>query len=877
MTNLMKPQSMKQKRNLEFHDNKKVVDRIKAKIDLLELMESVGIEITNKNERSAKAKCFAHDENTPSLVINRDKQLFNCFGAGCSIGGDLLTFWMQFKSLDFITACNDLINTYKIDVQDLIKAPSSEDIERDRLLYINNTMADAFYTMACTSKVAKDWLKTRGLGNSESTLLNFRIGYVPDYNFVRRIAKPLKLQDKDFSLLQFDSKEIFNNRIIYPIQDMNGNVLSFYGRTLNNDKIKYIGMHAEHKTLGFKHPLMKTDMPYGLCHTELDSLNNRNLLLVEGFNDVLVAYANGIKNVAGMRGSLPSPKMYELLKSYNMNNIIICPDGDEAGYRSIESINKNRVKHQVVKIMTLPHNFDPDDFINVHGADIFKERINDAVYPVEIIIRKGAEKLSISDSVSMRLDIAKELSTQINLLSGFELEFALQELATITGVDRHDLDNLIASSGGAEFSDNELESKLIAECIEDRGKAIHAISILKPDDFASVRHASWWKLLRSMIADDIEVFSYEMFITYAIDKDVIKQSETNIVPKHNLGSINIDYSAKKLVEMSMRRRLNKSGADFIHSLQNPKKTVEESLNDHVRMISNSMVNEKVVTTAGEHVIHAMDTIYERMRNPGIPGINIGTNWRKLMSQIMGFQPGHMLSIAAISKAGKTAIAQNWCIEQLKNSGQPTLWVNLEMSDLDLTLRNLSIMTGIPNQRLKIGNISKEERAKLEEASTLYHGFPLYVASMAGSTVFDVVNTIRKYVYSNGIKIVFIDYIQLIQASGRHDKIALWEAQNDIVSSIRQAISTLKITGVVISQLNRGAMAEGSASGQHVSGTIKLIQDSDVFMGLKSKSKQEMLDTPHSNSSLMVEFNRHGPQETCIDLDFNRECIQIEEV
>jgi replicative DNA helicase len=77
-----------------------------------------------------------------------------------------------------------------------------------------------------------------------------------------------------------------------------------------------------------------------------------------------------------------------------------------------------------------------------------------------------------------------------------------------------------------------------------------------------------------------------------------------------------------------------------------------------------------VTKADEGTIKAMDILHQRMGRPGMPGLNIGPNWRKLMFQILGFQPGHMISVAAIAKAGKTTIAQNWCLEQLKHVGEP---------------------------------------------------------------------------------------------------------------------------------------------------------------------------------------------------------------
>jgi replicative DNA helicase len=178
----------------------------------------------------------------------------------------------------------------------------------------------------------------------------------------------------------------------------------------------------------------------------------------------------------------------------------------------------------------------------------------------------------------------------------------------------------------------------------------------------------------------------------------------------------------------------------------------------------------------------------------------------------------------------------------------------------------------------MGNITKEEKNAVDDAAAMYHGFDLYVANMAGASVFEVVNTIRRHVYSNGVRLIFLDYIQLIRSDARGSKDSLWEAQAEVVGAIREAISTLGITGVVISQLNRGAMQDGTAGGQHVAGSIKLIQDSDVFMGLRARNERDKEETlsPNTNAFLYIEFNRHGPQGSKIELEFQHKSMQIRE-
>lgn len=829
-------------------------------------MENAGVEFHSKTDQSASCKCFLHDDKDPSLVVSHRKGLYNCFGAGCKAGGDAINFYMQYHRVDFNSAVSALVVDHGVDVSDLVRDPTPEEKERFRLIDINNRVTEFLHGQFKSTKRATDWATKRGI-KDPATIELFKLGYSANVSKLDTFLSRIQVSDSDKKKLEFGNKGLFTDRIIYPIQALDGSTYSYYGRRLGEVGPKYVGCSSSH-------PLLDKAMPYGLVHARAGLSATNPLILVEGHNDTLVAHCHGITSVAGMHGSAPSKDMYALLHDQNISDIVVCPDGDAAGVRTIRDISDSKGSDQKVKIMPMPSGLDPDEFIIKNGAEEFVKRIEEAMHPVEIFIAHIAEKMG--DSISSKLDAIRNMSDHMAHLSGFERELAIQELSGMTGIATEQIDNILADMGEVEMSDPDLEGQLLFDAMGDRMKAVTCMSRMTPADFSTQRSARIFKVVISMVNDDIEPFTKEMLITYAIDKELLNDEEIGSLPTNGLGGKGCDYVIDQLLDMARRRVLKKSAESLSRSIKVSKASVSDILAAHMRTISTQSTTQHQITRADEHIITVMDKIHERIAHPGIPGIHIGPGWKKFMNQIMGFQAGHMLSIAGISKAGKTTIAQNWNVSQLRTTKAPTLWINLEMSEMDITIRNLAIMTGIESQRLKIGNISKIEKQRLDDASAEYHGFPLYVASMGGGSIYDVVNVIRNYVYSKGVRIVFIDYLQLISSGGRGGKESLWEAQNEVVAAIREAISQLKITGVVISQLNRGAMAAESASGQYVSGTIKLIQDSDAFMGIRTKTKAEMVDTPHSNASLLIEFNRHGPQNSQIDLDFKYETSQVEE-
>lgn len=336
---------------------------------------------------------------------------------------------------------------------------------------------------------------------------------------------------------------------------------------------------------------------------------------------------------------------------------------------------------------------------------------------------------------------------------------------------------------------------------------------------------------------------------------------------------NISYYTKKLSEIVLRRGMIKTCRKTIATLSDDKVKAQDALNRHLVSMSTVVSPEtKIEFTSSEQVRSAMNYVYERMSSGDkFAGIDLGDKWSTLMNVIMGFQSPYIYLIAATAKVGKTAIAQNFNL-QMGMMGVPTLWFNLEMSERDMALRNLSMLTGIANQRLKTGQITDKERERLEAAALKCYDAPMYTVNASGYTVEQIVNTARKYVYTKGIKAIFIDYLQLIAPS----KSDYWEANAHISTQVKNMATQLKVPVIAISQLGREAEKSGSSAGMYIQGAYKFIQDCDVYMGIAVNKDAERSGMVN-NRIINIGYNRHGMTDVNIDVYFNTETLKCEEV
>jgi len=305
-----------------------VVEEIKSRLDIVEVI-SPHVPL-KKAGRNFKGLCPFHSEKTPSFVVFPDQGSYHCFG--CGQGGDIFTFLMKTQNLTFPEALQQLAGRAGVELVSRPEA-AAEDRERERLREITAAAAHYFHNLLLRAKeaqVARDYLQARGL--TPTTIEAWQLGYALDrwdalidylvergYAVEDLLAAGLVRQRDDGS----GYYDYFRHRIIFPIRDVKSHVTGFGARILGEGEPKYLNSP---QTLLFD----KSATLYGLDRAR-DAIRQRDqVILVEGYFDVLMTHQMGISNVVAPLGTALNEKHINLLKRLT-KNIVLALDPDRAG------------------------------------------------------------------------------------------------------------------------------------------------------------------------------------------------------------------------------------------------------------------------------------------------------------------------------------------------------------------------------------------------------------------------------------------------------------------------------------------------------------------------------------------------------------------
>ena len=318
-----------------------------------------------------------HNEKTPSFSVSQDKQLYHCFG--CGEAGNIFTYLQVRRGLHFIEAVKHLAVKAGLSLPEMIGEKDSKYQERQKLLEINK-LACYFYENSLqnlfSSHPVKQYLKDRNL--SEETIKIFRLGYACDnwdklLSFFKNKGSDLHLVQKLGLIRKKDHYyDFFRNRLIFPVFARNGrDVLSFGGRTLKEDQVKYINSPD---SLLFS----KGQTFYGWQHAISFIREWGKVIVVEGYTDYLSLYQRGIKNVVATLGTALTEQHAFFLSRY-AEQVILSFDGDEAGQKAAHRSLKVLLSAGLTpKLLKLESGMDPDLFIRKKGKKAFLEKVEAA-------------------------------------------------------------------------------------------------------------------------------------------------------------------------------------------------------------------------------------------------------------------------------------------------------------------------------------------------------------------------------------------------------------------------------------------------------------------------------------------------------------------
>ena len=388
---------------------------IKNKISVLDLVSEHAD--LKRQGRLYKALCPFHNENTPSFIVDAEKNIWRCFGA-CSVGGDIFSFLMKKENISFVDSLKYF--SKKLGISDK-SFNSSRSKTLEEIRKINNLSVEFFKNCLFSDKgiVARDYLKSRGI--TKESALNFNLGYNPKGKELYDYLISNEIEPKniiDFGLASENNKgqiiDFFAERLIFPIIESQNNVLGFGGRILSDKNPKYVNTK---KNLLFD----KGSVLYGLDQALENIRDEDECVLVEGYTDVITAHQFGFKNVIASMGTAIT--IYQANKISDISNsVVIALDSDQAGTEAtlnaldkswgvFKSNNKelpagitNKVikKNFMLRIATLPENHDPDDYIR-NSPENWKEIILNASPIVEYLIESLSKKFDLSTAEGKEL------------------------------------------------------------------------------------------------------------------------------------------------------------------------------------------------------------------------------------------------------------------------------------------------------------------------------------------------------------------------------------------------------------------------------------------------------------------------------------------
>ena len=381
------------------------IDRIRDSAEILDVVSDY-VELRRRG-RNYFGLCPFHTEKTPSFSVAPDKQIYHCFG--CGTGGNTISFLMEYEKISFVESLQKLAERYGIELNLQRDDGSSEFFSQ---LYDIHTAAVNFFKKNLASELGKKiryYLKERGLSNE--TVAIFDLGYADNgWDHLLSVAKSKKVTQeviKKCGLFTKTDKGIFDrfrNRLMFPITNRGDRVVAFGGRDmLGESDAKYLNSPET--------PIYnKREILYGLSRTKDAARQDRTLVVVEGYMDLLQLYQNGITNIAATSGTALTSGQVSQIRKF-ADTVYLAYDGDTAGRKAAITAGYNLLKGGITpKIVEVPEEKDPDSWVKESGVDSFKEAQAQARDVIAFHFGHTPRDLS---NASERSRLAEEMSTEL--------------------------------------------------------------------------------------------------------------------------------------------------------------------------------------------------------------------------------------------------------------------------------------------------------------------------------------------------------------------------------------------------------------------------------------------------------------------------------
>ena len=416
------------------------INEIRNSVDIVEIISSY-LPLTSKG-KNYFGVCPFHDDHSPSMSVSREKQIYTCFSCGAT--GNVFKFIQDYENISFIESvkkCADIANI-ELNISNVKRKN-----DKYQKLYDIYELSQKFYQNNINTeigKMAKNYLQSRNI--TDDMIKEFGIGLsLNNKDSLTKLLKKKEYSDKDLldsglvNENDFELSDVYRNRIMFPLYNLNGKIVGYNGRVYNGEKEnKYVNSK---ETKIFK----KRELLYNYHRAKDECRRSKRVIIHEGQLDVIRTSSIGIKECVATLGTAFGKEQALLIRKLS-SNVILCFDGDNAGLKATKTaiieLSKLGIKPLIVR---LEDNLDPDEYILKKGKDAFIDKINNPMNVLEFeesLLKKeynlnNAEELAkyinymILNINKIDDDILKEITiNKLSLETGVSKEIIKSKIAT---------------------------------------------------------------------------------------------------------------------------------------------------------------------------------------------------------------------------------------------------------------------------------------------------------------------------------------------------------------------------------------------------------------------------------------------------------------
>lgn len=539
-----------------------IINEIRSKSNIVDVVSKY-VPLTKKG-KNYFGVCPFHDDHSPSMSVSEEKQIYTCFSCGAT--GNVFTFISNYEHISFIEAVSLLGEKLGYNLDSNVNYKKNID-NTDYNIY---DFAVKYYQNNLHSSLGKNaikYLNDRKI--DRDTIKTFGIGLSLSKNGLTDILLSKKYSlDKlvDLGLSTNMGNDLFLNRIMFPLYDLNGRVVAFSGRIYNmHDSSKYVNTK---ETKIFK----KGNLLYNYHRAREHLKKNEYVIIMEGFMDVIRASSVGINNCVATMGTAFTKNQANVVRKMS-DNIILCFDGDKAGEEATIGAIKVLEEFKIEpKIIRLEDNMDPDEYILKYGKDVFLNKIKKAISVVEFKMQLLKVSKNLNDLSELSLYIDSSIKELVKSNDDILVELTLKKLS-----DEYKIDFDTLKKKYNSYKKNIEEKKIVNKNIKAHDKKKNMYEIAE------------YSLLYYMLKDSKVIDKVEKEISYFPKEEVRVLFNEIICYYHKYGIINV---ADFITYVSDKEEIVKVLYEILNMSLKDNYTNTE-INDYIKVIKDYVRKQRI--------------------------------------------------------------------------------------------------------------------------------------------------------------------------------------------------------------------------------------------------------------------------------------------